>query len=177
MIHEWISNNILYCKDVEENIIYFEKENWVNINKNIGLLDINNNIFDYELECFVLKENIQDNFNFDNIIDIYLEKFKYYKEYCFNTTEITILKFCKNNYYLEHIDFTNTTISPEYSPKYITIYICIDSNCVGGEFVINGMEIKMKKNDVIVFDSGGGTPYKINKIKEGEQILGVLWLI
>ena len=176
---EWVSDVVL--KDsFSKGKISLDKIEWQNINnKELKTLDIS--LFDLEVDCDIgtIPEylNIEDNYQsiLDNAIDTYINRYNFYNDLCFNRTRISLLRFNKDGFYKNHIDYNNQTFT-DYDPKFITIYFCICDEYSGGEFVFDDKIVRLNSNEVLIFDSGPTNPYRINNIIDGNMVVGVCWL-
>jgi predicted 2-oxoglutarate/Fe(II)-dependent dioxygenase YbiX len=51
----------------------------------------------------------------------------------------------------------------------------LNDNFTGGEFYVNGVNMKLKKGDIIVFPSNFMYPHEVKTIKKGERYSYVSW--
>jgi len=51
----------------------------------------------------------------------------------------------------------------------------LNDTFTGGEFYVNGVDMKLKKGDIIIFPSNFMYPHEVKTIKKGERYSYVSW--
>ena len=92
-------------------------------------------------------------------------------------SELRLNRYSKGKNMRTHFDHIHSIFDGENKGiPILSIVGLLNNNFTGGEFYINGVNIQLKKGDIILFPSNFMYPHEVKTIKKGERYSYVGWM-
>jgi len=91
-------------------------------------------------------------------------------------SEIRLNRYGEGKDMKKHFDHIHSMFDGENKGiPILSVVGLLNDNFTGGEFYVNGVNMKLKKGDIIVFPSNFMYPHEVKTIKKGERYSYVSW--